>query len=84
MKKRRVCASVAKTNREQSRHVKGRTESLSHPAYLGGMLDILTVKHDLARHEALALASTVVELRVTQVVNGVRGVHALLPDDAIF
>lgn len=51
---------------------------------LGGMLDVLTEKHDLARREALALASSVVELRVTQVVNGVRGVHALLPDGAIF
>jgi acetamidase/formamidase len=51
---------------------------------LGGMLDILTERHDLARREALALASSVVELRVTQVVNGVRGVHALLPVGAIF
>lgn len=51
---------------------------------LGGMLDVLSERHDLARREALALASTVVELRVTQVVNGVRGVHALLPDGAIF
>jgi acetamidase/formamidase len=51
---------------------------------LGGMLDVLVERHDLARREALALASSVVELRITQVVNGVRGVHALLPDDAIF
>ena len=32
---------------------------------------------------ALALASLVVDLRITQVVNGVRGVHALLPHGAI-
>ena len=51
---------------------------------LGGMLDVLVERHDLARREALALASSVVELRVTQVVNGVRGVHALLPEGAIF
>jgi acetamidase/formamidase len=51
---------------------------------LGGMLDLLVEKYDLARREALALSSTVVELRVTQVVNGVLGVHALLPDGAIF
>jgi acetamidase/formamidase len=51
---------------------------------LGGMLDVLVERYDLARREALALSSTVVELRITQVVNGVRGVHALLPDGAVF
>jgi len=51
---------------------------------LSAMLDILCERHDLARREALALSSAVVELRVTQVVNGVRGVHALLPDGAVF
>jgi acetamidase/formamidase len=51
---------------------------------LSAMLDVLVDRYDLARREALALSSTVVELRITQVVNGVRGVHALLPADAIF
>ena len=37
----------------------------------------------LGRREALALASVVVDLRVTQVVNGAKGVHAVLRDDAI-
>jgi acetamidase/formamidase len=37
----------------------------------------------LERRDALALASLVVDLRVTQVVNGVVGVHAVLPDGAI-
>ena len=37
----------------------------------------------LERRDALALASVVVDLRVTQVVNGVQGVHAVLHDDAI-
>jgi len=37
----------------------------------------------LERLDALALASVVVDLRVTQVVNGVVGVHAVLPDGAI-
>ena len=37
----------------------------------------------LARNEALALASVAVDLRVTQVVNQVKGVHAVLRDDAI-
>jgi acetamidase/formamidase len=35
------------------------------------------------RDEALALASVVVDMRVTQIVNGVKGVHAVLRDDAI-
>jgi acetamidase/formamidase len=37
----------------------------------------------MERRDALALASVVVDLRVTQVVNGVLGVHAVLRDDAI-
>lgn len=43
------------------------------------MLDLMEEQYHLPRPEALALASLVVDLRVTQVVNGVRGVHALLP-----
>ena len=43
------------------------------------MQELLGVSHD----EALALASVVVDLRVTQVVNEVLGVHAVLPDDAL-
>jgi acetamidase/formamidase len=39
-------------------------------------------EHGLERGQALALASVVVDLRVTQVVNGVLGVHAVLRDDA--
>lgn len=35
------------------------------------------------RTHALALASVTVDLRVTQIVNGVRGVHAVLPHGAI-
>ena len=37
----------------------------------------------LERRDALAFASLVVDLRVTQMVNEVRGVHAVLPDNAI-
>jgi acetamidase/formamidase len=47
-----------------------------------GMLDLLGREHGLPRDDALAFASVVVDLRVTQVVNGVLGVHALLRDDA--
>ena len=47
------------------------------------MLELMRREHGLARNDALALASVVVDLRVTQVVNGVKGVHAVLRDDAI-
>ena len=39
-------------------------------------------EHGLDASDALALASVVVDLRVTQVVNGQLGVHAVLRDDA--
>jgi acetamidase/formamidase len=38
---------------------------------------------DASRREALALASVAVDLHVTQVVNDVKGVHAVLRDGAI-
>ena len=47
------------------------------------MLDLMAREHELERPDALALASLVVDLRVTQMVNGVRGVHAVLPHDSI-
>ena len=47
------------------------------------MLRLMSREHGLERRDALALASVVVDLRVTQVVNGVKGVHALLRDGAI-
>jgi acetamidase/formamidase len=47
------------------------------------MLDLLEREHGLSRAEALAFASVVVDLRVTQVVNQVLGVHAVLRDDAL-
>jgi acetamidase/formamidase len=50
---------------------------------LDGMLDLMGRELGVARRDALALASVAVDLRVTQVVNGVKGVHAVLRDDAI-
>ena len=47
-----------------------------------GMLDLMEREHGLERKDALALASVLVDLRVTQVVNGVLGVHAVLRHDA--
>jgi acetamidase/formamidase len=46
-----------------------------------GMLALMAREHGLERPDALALASVVVDLRVTQVVNQVLGVHAALRDD---
>ena len=48
-----------------------------------GMLRLMERELGLERRDALALASLVVDLRITQVVNGVQGVHAVLRDDAI-
>jgi len=45
---------------------------------LRGMLRWLTEAYDLPRKEALALASVCVDLEVTQLVNGGRGLHAVL------
>jgi acetamidase/formamidase len=45
------------------------------------MLDLMEREHGLERAQALALASVCVDLRVTQVVNQVLGVHAVLRDD---
>jgi acetamidase/formamidase len=48
-----------------------------------GMLDLMAREHGLERREALAYASVIVDLRVTQLVNGARGIHARLPHDAL-
>lgn len=51
---------------------------------LEAMLDLLQEQRpELSRSEALALASLTVDLRITQIVNGVKGVHAVLPHGAI-
>jgi acetamidase/formamidase len=47
-----------------------------------GMLALMEREHGVPVSDALALASVVVDLRVTQVVNGALGVHAVLRDDA--
>jgi acetamidase/formamidase len=47
------------------------------------MVDLLSAHYHLHRKDALALASVVVDVHVTQIVNGVCGVHTILPDGAI-
>jgi acetamidase/formamidase len=63
----------------------GFDEDLDEAAALAtdGMLELMGREHGLERRDALALASLVVDLRVTQLVNGTRGVHAVLPHDAL-
>ncbi len=46
---------------------------------LDSMLQLMDELHHLKRTEALMLASLVVDLRITQVVNKLCGVHAVLP-----
>ncbi|MDQ3399009.1 MAG: acetamidase/formamidase family protein, partial [Deinococcota bacterium] len=50
---------------------------------LAEMLVLMGELLKVSRKEALALASVVVDLRVTQIVNGVCGVHAVLPHGAV-
>jgi acetamidase/formamidase len=63
----------------------GFDEDLNEAAAIAidAMLELMSREHGLGRREALALAGVVVDLRVTQLVNGVRGVHAVLPHDAL-
>ena len=44
-----------------------------------GMLELMRREHGFERRDALALASVVVDLRVTQLVDGVKGIHAMIP-----
>ena len=50
---------------------------------LAAMFTLLERQFGVSRAEAVALASVVVDLRVTQLVNQVVGVHAVLPPDAV-
>jgi acetamidase/formamidase len=63
----------------------GFDEDLNEAMFLAleGMLDLMCEQYQFNRKEALALASIVVDLRITQIVNGVWGVHAVLPHGAI-
>jgi len=63
----------------------GFNEDLDEAAAIAtdAMLALMDREHGLERPDALALASLVVDLRITQMVNGVRGVHAVLRHDAL-
>jgi len=49
---------------------------------IGTMLDLMEREHGFDRSYAIALGSVAVDLRVTQIVNGVKGIHAVLRDGA--
>ncbi|AIE86152.1 Acetamidase/Formamidase [Fimbriimonas ginsengisoli Gsoil 348] len=63
----------------------GLHEDLQEATYraIEAMLDLMVREHGFSRGDAYALASLVVDLRITQIVNGVRGVHAVLRDGAV-
>ena len=50
---------------------------------IDALLELMGRELGLERREALAFASVVADLRVTQLVNGAKGVHAVLPHGAI-
>ena len=47
------------------------------------MVKLMGELYGFSPRQALSLGSLVVDLRITQMVNGIRGVHALLRDDSI-
>jgi acetamidase/formamidase len=63
----------------------GFDESLNLAAQiaLNDMVELMAAKYNITRPDAKALASLVVDLRVTQIANKVFGVHAVLPSHAI-
>ena len=50
---------------------------------LNEMITFMQNTYQISRTEAAALSSAAVDLRITQVVNGVKGVHAVLPFGAL-
>jgi acetamidase/formamidase len=63
----------------------GLHEDIEEAMYLAleGMVELIQEMYDVVKSDALALASVTADLRITQIVNGVRGVHAVLPHGAI-
>jgi acetamidase/formamidase len=49
---------------------------------IDAMLDLMVARFQLHRADAVILASLLVDLRITQIVNGTLGVHAVLPWEA--
>ena len=79
----RISAPTAKTN--EAWLTLGLHEDLNEATTLAieAMLQLMCTQLGMAHKEALALASLCVDLRISQNVNGTRGVHALLPHGAV-
>ncbi|WKZ37388.1 MAG: acetamidase/formamidase family protein [Anaerolineales bacterium] len=50
---------------------------------MDGMIDLLKEQYGMQKNQAVAWSSLVVNLRATQIVNEVKGAHAILPHDAL-
>ena len=50
---------------------------------MDGIVNLMCTLFKINRVEAMALGSAIVDLRITQVVNGIKGVHAILPHGAL-
>ena len=63
----------------------GLHENLQEATYLAleEMMVLMGEQYGIDRLDALALSSLLVDLRITQIVNGVRGCHAVLPHGAL-
>jgi len=57
--------------------------NLATQTALNDMISLMAEKYNLTRADAKALASLVVDMRITQIANKVLGVHAVLPHNAI-
>jgi acetamidase/formamidase len=55
----------------------------AHDQALSAMVTLIAGRYHVSEKVALALAGVVVDLRITQTVNGVRGVHAILPHGSL-
>lgn len=63
----------------------GFNEDLDQAALMAleGMVDLMAEHYGTERKEAVALSSLLVDLHISQIVNGVKGVHAILPYGAL-
>lgn len=63
----------------------GLHEDLNEAAALAveNIVDLIVEQHGCSRTMAVSLASLAVDLRITQIVNGTKGVHAILRDEAM-
>jgi acetamidase/formamidase len=63
----------------------GFSEDLDEAALMAleNMVELMGEQYGTEKKEAVALASLLVDLHITQIVNGVKGVHAILPYGAL-